>query len=362
MKTIKIVYVIASLKTGGAEKQLFLLLSGLTRTKYSPAVITFTDGIWRGEIEKLNVPVIVIKHASKLRTLFSLTRNLLKIRPDIVHTIGIIGGVLGRLAAVFTNRHFILHSERSAADFKPLRYNLIENVLNRFTDKIICNASHSAEYYRKKSLISPHKLSVIKNGIDIKKYPAVDIEKNVGHVGYLANFRSMKNHILIVEAAAILISRGIEIKVHFGGEGPTLPDIKNQIKERELTEHFIFHGSVQHVPDFFCKLSQFLQVSLYEGFPNALMEAMASALPCIATNTSGNRELLEASGAGYLVSPDDAQRLSELIVHLYLNPKESRRYGYLLREYINENLSIEAMVRNTESIYQNYTHEQGAIL
>ena len=352
-KPIVIVYCIASLELGGAEKQLYLLLRGLDKKIYTLNVITFYDGFWVKQIEALDIPVMVISHRFKIFMFFHIYTLIKKIRPEIVHTIGATAGYWGRTAAILSGVRTIIASERNAVHIKSFLKRLAERFLMKYTQKIICNAYHSAAYYIKNGYCKSEKVTVLHNGIDLRDYPLLDPLRNKISIGYIANFKPQKNHKMLIEAAALLVSDYPRIEVHFAGSGEMREQTENFIRERGLQKNIVLHGKVRNVQAFLRSINMYVHTSSYEGLSNAIMEAMASGLPCIVTKTEGNTELIEDHENGLLVEPGDSSSLASRIKYLVDSPFLMRTFGINARTTIECSFGVKRMIRQTDQIYQN---------
>jgi glycosyltransferase involved in cell wall biosynthesis len=102
-----------------------------------------------------------------------------------------------------------------------------------------------------------------------------------------------------------------------------------QIKDYNLSNNIKFNGSVPYekIVDFYNNSDIFVLPSLMEGLSNAIMEAMASGLPIVATDVGGNKELIKSEKGGYLVQPKNSIELSNAILNLMENPELRKKMG-----------------------------------
>ena len=135
---------------------------------------------------------------------------------------------------------------------------------------------------------------VINNGIEVSRFSfnmerrlAIRSELGLGDhlvIGHVGAFLEAKNHALIVEVfSALLASRPSAALVLVGG-GPGTEAIRNMVASMGLAEHVHFLGPRTDVPDLLSAFDVFLFPSKYEGFPNAVLEAQTSGLPCVVSN------------------------------------------------------------------------------
>jgi len=96
----------------------------------------------------------------------------------------------------------------------------------------------------------------------------------------------------------------------------------------------------------------FVHLSLEEGYSNAVLEAMASSLPIVATAVGGNVEAIEDSRTGLLVPPRDPKALEAAMARLLDDPALARRLGTAARETVEARHQLNHMVRAYEAVYQ----------
>ena len=112
---------------------------------------------------------------------------------------------------------------------------------------------------------------------------------------------------------------------------------KEQANTLELYESIKFHGEQEDISPFYQANGLFILPSRFEGMSNALLEAMAYGLTCIATRISGSDELIIDHQNGLLVEPNDHMALAHAIIEIISNPVEAEQYGLKAREFVKVN-------------------------
>ena len=92
--------------------------------------------------------------------------------------------------------------------------------------------------------------------------------------------------------------------------------------------------------------------SRWEGMPNAILEAMACSLPCVATRVSGSEDIIQHGVNGLLVEPEDYQDMAQALITLLQNPRLVHEYGQVGRETIEKHYSLEAITDRYTELYQ----------
>lgn len=168
-----------------------------------------------------------------------------------------------------------------------------------------------------------------------------------------------KGYIYCLKAIKILSSRGYKVEYHICGAGPEEGLIKFMIKMLGLQNVVIMHGRVSNnkVKSLISQSNAFLLGSIYEGIANAAIEAMASGLPVVSSDSGGMRELIENKNNGILVPLFSEQELAEGLQFLIDNPiqaKEMAKKGVktVIEKFTLEN-QLNVFMNNFEAIITN---------
>jgi glycosyltransferase involved in cell wall biosynthesis len=137
------------------------------------------------------------------------------------------------------------------------------------------------------------------------------------------------------------------------GDGELLGSAKARLRESRMDEVACLPGSCDDIPDQLRNMDVFVLGSLREGISNTILEAMASGLPVIASDTGGNPELIEAGANGELVPPGDRRALAQAIRDYLQDPERRARHGLGSRDRVMSFFSIERMVDNYRALYLN---------
>lgn len=361
---IKICYIIGQLSRHGAERQLYELLSGINREKFSPILITLSQGgYWANEIRKLSIDVVELRREKHLEfnRLFKLIKLLKAIKPDIVHTSAYSANNYGRIAAIFTRVPVIISSERNSVDvgtYKTRNQIFIDKLLSAFTQGIICNSYNASEALVKKYSFNKRKVFTVHNGIkfvDIFNKINVNNQRKVSNkvVGTVARLYPQKNYKLFFDVAKIILDEYGEKNINFKivGDGPLKDELIEYSEKIGIQNNVIFEGESDDIPNKLKGFDIFLMTSLYEGLSNAIMEAMLAGLPIVATDVGGNNEMIIDGETGFLCSLNDTNVLAKRVIGLINDEDKAKRMGENGKKRILNEFSIEKMMRETEDIY-----------
>jgi glycosyltransferase involved in cell wall biosynthesis len=172
-------------------------------------------------------------------------------------------------------------------------------------------------------------------------------------VGLIARLDPQKNHRGFFDAARLFFEQGGDARFILAGRGVTEDDA-DLVRWRDETGHperILLAGPRGDVPQLMAALDVATSSSLGEAFPMVLVEAMASGVPCVATDVGDSR--LIVADTGLVVPPDDAEGLAKGWSTLLAMPAEGRReLGRRARVRVQERFSIEEMAERVWGVYR----------
>ena len=203
----------------------------------------------------------------------------------------------------------------------------IINFLFGLLDGCVFQTDEAKEYFSKKI---QDKSRIIYNPVK-HTFFETKREKICNNIVTFGRLEPQKNHSLLIGAFSQLADKFQNVNLIIYGEGPLKSNLECLIRELELDGRVILAGNTDHVVEELSKAMLFVLCSDYEGMPNALMEAMAAGVPCIATDCpcGGPHELIRDKTDGILIPCQDELALSEAMCDLIVN--EDKREGYGLR-------------------------------
>jgi glycosyltransferase involved in cell wall biosynthesis len=136
------------------------------------------------------------------------------------------------------------------------------------------------------------------------------------------------------------------------GDGPGRAALEQAAAGLGLADAVAFLGERADVPDLLRSADVFWLTSAWEGLPNVLLEAQASALPVVARDVGAAREVVRHGVTGYLVEGRDAGEFASRTRGLLAHPEEALAMGRAGRRRVEDAFSLEAMVRSTERLYR----------
>ena len=235
-------------------------------------------------------------------------------------------GAIAALALFGTKYKFFI-SERSSPLFKwNLKIKIVNFVAYRLNppDGVISQTNiakqYQQKYFKKKTIIK-----VIPNTVKmVSLFPNIDREKTILIIGRLGDY--LKGFDRLLEAFALIKNKDWKVVIAGGNEnGQYLKDLAVQLG---ILDRINFLGKVKNIDLELAKAGIFVIPSRSEGFPNALVEAMAAGVPCISYNfIAGPQDIIEDDVNGILVPEGDIQGLAYAIDRLILDPAKRAHLG-----------------------------------
>lgn len=356
---------------GGAEALRLTVLKYIDKEKYDIRLCCLVRKGEIGEdIEKLGFNVDVLNASDKiynLATILKLYRYLYRNKIDILQTAFFNVNFLGRIAGILAGVPRIIIEEHSYYERYNPRFGFILRRLNKYlskiTYKIIACADIVAKSISSEEKIPIDKFCVIPNTVDPERMKLrknrdilrreLDIKEGEIIVGSIASFAPRKGHEFLIDALQEGIKEFSRIKLLLVGRGSLKDKIAAMVQERGLSEHVLFLGLRQDVPDIISQLDIYVQPSLAEAFSISITEAMSMGVPCVVTDVGGNREIVGNDECGILVPPQDPAALKDAIIELSQNAALRERMGKLARERIANVFNPQRYINSLEELYDN---------
>ena len=366
-----VVYVIASMITGGTQTHLLQVFSRLNRSRFRPVLFVLRDG---GDlldaVREAGVEVRTfsmggsLKSPSDLRGLWGMCKALREIRPGVVHGYLLRGnfyaalaGRLARVPVVVTSKRG-LHAPVGAAERFAVR------VSGRLSDTVTGNAPQVLEFTREVEGPIPTPMVMIPSGIDTERFDPATVAPAAGErlrcelgigeapvVGTAITFRPRKGFRMLFEAMAELRRQLPDAQTLIAGAEEMPPEPAALAEELGLTGCIHLLGRRSDMPEVLSAFDCFVLPSQSEGMSNAILEAMAMQLPVVVTAVGGAPEVVEHSRNGYLVDYPDASAMAGHLATLLCDSGLRRRIGQAARQTAVTNYSAATMVRQMEDLY-----------
>lgn len=363
-KPCSILFIIDAMIPGGGPKVCYELIRALPADRFKPCLITLFELGSLGEaLVAAGVPTLNLS----LRHPFS-PRHLLSALPRItafarqqkicllhahLTAAGLYGGLAARrlgLPALFT-----IHGQLSHR--LPLRW--VERGVRQLFPLLVA-VGRQVEQETKSNLLAPGRRQVLQvyNGIDTAYWqppPTRDAARSELCITMVANFFREKDHTTAIEAFRRLQQRcQARIRLQLVGAGEGRSAVERQVGELGLT-NVEFLGAVDDIRAILTQTDIALLASFSEGISLAVLEAMAMALPVVASDVGGMREVLTHSLEGLLVPPGDPESLCGALAKLVQDSGLRAAMGKRGRARVEAQFSLAAMTSAYVESYDQLT-------
>lgn len=362
-RPLRVVILIAQLGRGGAERQVYELATRLDRSRVVPVIVTFDPDVeYRTMLSDAGIEVIALGK-SGLREPLALARltSLLRARRfDLVHAYLFSASWRAVLAARLARVRPVICAVRSTSVAMSRRLKAMERVTLRSADLVIANAPSVRDDIAARTGIPAGRIRVILNGVDTTAYrpgeSTLRKEWTGGAdggplVGFVGGFREAKDPCLFVRIAARVARAHPSVRFVMVGDGLLRREVESEIERSGVGDRMTLAGVRPDVPEVFRALDVAVVTSYREGCCNAILEAMATGLPVVATAVGGNPDIVEEGGTGRLFPHGDVAAGADAILGLLSHPGEAARLGARAVERARRDFSMEAMVRATTDLY-----------
>jgi glycosyltransferase involved in cell wall biosynthesis len=378
---LKVTHVITRLVVGGAQENTIATVLGLhEKPGVNVSLISGPTAGAEGSLESAfkNFPELFTVLPELVRPVhpsrdFLALRQLERVfreqKPDIVHTHSGKAGILGRLAAGRAGVPVVIHTIHgpSFGNFQDAASNFIfraaEKRAARATTHFIVVADAMKSQYLAAGIGRPEQYTKIFSGFPLEPFLAAKndlvLRKNLGLapddfvVGKIARLFKLKGHDDLFAVAPELVRRNPKIRFLLVGDGEWRKKFEQQAEKIGLRRHFAFTGLVPptEVPKYVGIMDALVHLSLREGLPRALPQALAAAKPVVAYDCDGAKEVCIENETGFLIPPGHHTYLAFKLSRLSREKPLCERLGKRGQQFVRDNFAVEKMV---DSIYDLY--------
>ena len=388
---------VANLERGGAQEVVRTLAVHLRLAGWEPVVVTFRDGPLRDALEADDVAVEVLpsRRRSLLRNPVGALRELAGIRAalrdairrhrplvlqtHLLRSLDFLAWSVARtpplrgVAWTIHNANVELRADqlpgqRWSLSAKRFGYRTLYRAGSRSGAVFVAVSAAVADSIAKRFGVRRDRIVTIPNGIDVDRYPT-DTDRDglraslgIGPADVavisVAKLYRQKGHVVLVEAMRRVMAERPRVHLLLAGDGPERPAVEAAVKATGLSERIHLLGERGDVGDLLAASDVFVLASLWEGLPMALLEAMASHLPVVATKVAGSSQVIEDRRSGLLVAPGDPAALAAVIGEVCDDRQLAERLREEGRDRVVDAFSAAAQARAHADLYATLAAEK----
>lgn len=372
MEKVKVMYITPLFgKMGGSERNIYDIVGNIDRERFIPYLVCLQGGELVEEIKSKGICTKIIT----LKKIFSIEAvrkgiDLYKfIRGEGItvvvtyhHDADIWGGVVAMLAGT----PVVISCRRDMGYQLGKKHIWTYRFLNRLYTKIITVSDAVKNVIVNYEWADPDNIITIHNGVKysdfqsrLTKEEGVTLKKSFGIepsdivIGNFGTLRPVKGQLYLAQAIREIVKKQGNIKVLFVGfkDSGYFEEIQAVINEDGLSKYFIFTGDRRDIAEILSIIDIYVLSSISEGFPNAVLEAMAAGKPVIATNSGGSPEAVIHKKTGLLVPPCDSNALSDAIQRLIESKEMRQSMGLHGLNRVTTTFTLQKMLQTTEELY-----------
>ncbi|MCX7098446.1 MAG: TIGR03088 family PEP-CTERM/XrtA system glycosyltransferase [Methylococcales bacterium] len=369
-----IAHVLFRLGTGGLENGVVNLINNMPEDKYRHVVICMTDHTdFRDRLKKADVAVYCLnkKPGQDYAVYWRLWKLLRTLKPSILHTRNLSAleaQFSGWLAGVSHRVHGEHGRDIDDVDGTNPRYVFLRRLFRPLVQRYIPMSQDLESWLIKQIGVPTNKITQIYNGVNLNRFklnrqkpldllPANFRDPELVIFGTVGRLDTVKDQITLVQAFIHLVQNHPEIRnkvrLIVVGAGILLPQLQALSQAAGTDELVWFAGERSDVAELMQTLTVFVLPSINEGISNTILEAMATALPVIATGVGGNPELVQAEQTGFLVPKQDPVAMAAAFKRYLDQPELLALHGNAGRSRCETTFSLDRMVSDYVQVYDN---------
>ena len=288
---------------------------------------------------------------------------------DVVHTHSSKAGFLGRLAARHAGVPLVLHTVHGQA-FHPYQswmknrlYMAAERWAARHCDRILAVAQAMVDQCVAAHIAPRDKYRVVYSGMDLEPFltaradpvlrQKLGLPENVPVVGKIARLFELKGHDFLFAAMPHIVDRIPDVHFLLVGDGPLRPRLEARAAAMGLRDRVVFTGLVppSTIPHYTALMDVLVHLSLREGLPRTVVQALASGIPAVGFALDGTPEVILDGRTGRLCPPESVPDVVAAVVDLLQHPEARERMGHEGRSRVERQFDWRHMADVIEEEY-----------
>ncbi|MHB0992073.1 MAG: glycosyltransferase [Burkholderiales bacterium] len=346
---MKILHIIASTGVGGAEKHLLDLCRLQQASGLDIAVALPAEGELAAALKKQGTACYLSRAGGRWNpwALWSLRRLIRQIDPDLVH------------AHMLKSAAMVGRANRSVPCVATA-HNIVKHIGPfRFCRHVICVSDMVRDSLSRRGY-PPSRSSVVYNAVDMHTFGTDKRDSIRSQLGWqdklvvlcVARLVPAKGQQYAIEAMAQLAAQLPGLYLVLAGSGPDRDKLTRLSSVLGVSDRVDFLGTRHDVPDLLAACDMYLQPSLKEGFCIAFLEAMATGLPCIGTQTGAIPAMLDSGVNGLLITPGDSLAIAEAIGAIAADGDRALRFARAARTAARSRFSPDKQTVDTIEVYR----------
>ena len=361
----KLLFVIPTLSGGGAERFVSNLSNHLAKKNYEICILIFEDMKPYYDLdEKILVKSLgcKVERGSRFKARLQIAWNILyrtvkfvrkeikSFQPDVVMPFLPQADISCYLASSKRRKYKLICSERNDPNERFWAVRKILGYIYKKSDMLVCQSNKVVDYYQS---VDESKKVVIANPVDPRIIPSFVSTESSPRIVSAGRLDFQKNYSLLINAFADaypFLPKDTSLTIY--GEGPERSQLEKLAVKKKMNNNIHFPGLSNNLLNEISDAALFVLCSDFEGFPNALLEAMVVGLPVISTDfRTGTARTLIGEMNGSIIPVGDQHKLCETIIE-YMSDKSKRTKIRLNNRMLLEKYSVNTIAQKWESLFE----------
>jgi sugar transferase (PEP-CTERM/EpsH1 system associated) len=367
---IRIMHVVDSLGRGGLENGLVNLIGRLDPAQFEHIVYTMRGlgpNADRLPMDRVQVISLGKKDSGSRFQSGALAGAMRHFRPDVVHSRNW-AAIEAVIAGRWVGSCALVHSEHGlevdATAKEPWRRICFRRLAFELANRVLSVSGQLRDLHARRTGFPARKITVIHNGVDSRRFfpdpltrarvrEELRLDPAEFCIGCVGNLLPVKSHMTLLEAVAGIAVTDGNWRLLLIGEGPERNKLEAFVDAHPEWKHRVsFMGSSNRVPELLQAMDVFVLPSVAEGICNALLEAMASGLPVVATAVGGNPEVVVDGESGLLFPVGDSRALATHLSEIRMQRGLRLQLGQRAVQCVREKFSVDSMVQKYAELYR----------
>jgi glycosyltransferase involved in cell wall biosynthesis len=330
---MKILHIIPSLDTGGAEQLTVDLAYFQKKAGHNAEICCIMTTPEKGALYKnacnlgLTCHYSYARHEPRPGSVLKLRRLIRSLKPDVVQSHLPRTNAVSAIAARLSGVRCIISTFHNPFIWKNKMQEKWGRLTSFLPDGFFCDSKSIRDRLIELCPKQKKKIRVVYPSIPLHKIrisgqEVAEFRDNLGMgekeklVGVVGRLAEVKDHETFIEAARLVLREEKDVRFLIAGDGPEKKRIENKIRELHLEDSIHVLGYVQNLDIIWTQLNIFVLTSLSEGFPLSILEALGAGIPVIASKAGGIPEIVKHGENGFLSSPKHPEEFAKNIICL----------------------------------------------
>lgn len=360
---IKILILIASMRTGGKERVVLEILKHLDRSQYEPILAVMNDGELLSQVSDVRVYANLARFRGDILGFsWRLWQAIRQERPDILYCLSYrIPAWVGRSLAKWQGVPLVIYELHGVEQVGQRDLDWLDrHLFDSLTDHMVAIGNAFRQNLLRDG-VSPDKITVIPNGIDAQRFRPLAHPEALKHqllglgdhelvLGCITNFRPIKNLPMLIDVFALLKPQFPKLHLVIVGDGTERAGLESYIANYQLADIHLL-GQRQDIPELMNCFDVFALTSTSEAAPLVILEAMACQVPVVATDVGEVREIIHHNQTGYVVTSQNRSAFAESVGQLLTDANLRTQMGLAGRTRVEDQFTIQKSVQARATLF-----------